>query len=270
MMRRIFWPIVLFAPVLLMGAAPLGESGIAPGSPISFKSCPILRREPESMRLSKQVPCWMARHEGKLYYIGRQEDMSAEVFPPQFRHQVLVEGVVAKGPAVCGGIAIQPIRLSIMPELDFSCQEMLPAQGHLAPPGAHDAEPSRRDGIRTRPEIKAGADGVYRFPVLFSFDSDHVDKFAYLVVETVAKELLSTGRYALELQAVTNPAELTPGGALPEKDGVGRERVEAIVAILRGLGQAIEPKVVYAARNPTSNGLANYSGRHVVMVVRPI
>jgi hypothetical protein len=42
-------------------------------------------------------------------------------------HRVLVEGIVSDVPPICGGIVLEPVRLSAMPELDANCNSILPA-----------------------------------------------------------------------------------------------------------------------------------------------
>ena len=63
--------------------APRGRDG----AHRSFVTCPIVRD-------TKTVPCWLAEHDGELYYLGIQTDISADFDPPYLGHRVLVEGVV--------------------------------------------------------------------------------------------------------------------------------------------------------------------------------
>ena len=91
------------------------------GDRLSFVSCPIVRD-------TGTVPCWLAEYEGEVYFLTLQTDVSAPVNPPWLGHQVLVEGVVSDEPGICGGRVIKPVALSVMPELDASCNTMLPAE----------------------------------------------------------------------------------------------------------------------------------------------
>ena len=51
----------------------------------NFVSCPIVRD-------TASVPCWLAEHDGELYFLTLQSDVSAPVTPPWLGHRVLVEG----------------------------------------------------------------------------------------------------------------------------------------------------------------------------------
>ena len=70
---------------------------------ISFVTCPIVRD-------TRTVPCFLAEYQGEIYYLAVQQDISADQYPPQLLHEVLVEGTVEKGPRVCGGIPLKPVK----------------------------------------------------------------------------------------------------------------------------------------------------------------
>ncbi len=115
--------------------------------PRSFVACPIVRD-------TKTVPCFLAEYEGETYYLTIQQDIQAELYPPQLLHEVLVEGTVAPGPRICGGIPLKPVKLSVLPELNLSCNTILPAEpGIEAPPTRRPAGPSTRQA----PVIVGGA-----------------------------------------------------------------------------------------------------------------
>ena len=251
------------------GAGGKGAGRPQPGQPISLLTCPILRAEPERLHLTKKVPCFLARDKGQLYFLVRQEDMSGEVYPPQFRHKVLVEGVIGKGPDVCGAIPVKPVRLSVIPELDNRCQEVLPSNGFEAPPGVHDAEPSPREGVRYRPDFKADADGVYRAVLPFTFDSDHIEKNVHLVIESIEQKVLAKGAARVKLVAVSTPALLSSGEVVPERNDIGSARISEVVASLRGMGRRIDPEVAFEVRRPTADALGNHDGRFVRIEVTP-
>ena len=81
------------------------------------------------------MPCFLAEYQGETYYLTIQQDIQAELYPPQLLHEVLVEGTVAPGPRICGGIPLKPVKLSVLPELNLSCNTILPAEpGIEAPP----------------------------------------------------------------------------------------------------------------------------------------
>ena len=108
------------------------------------------------------MPCWISEYDGDTYYLTIQSDVSAAVQPPMLGHQVLVEGVVSDAPSICGGIVLDPVRLSVMPERDASCNTMLPADDRYTidfnprpprtefwPPGVRAGTPSPAGGAAT-------------------------------------------------------------------------------------------------------------------------
>ena len=96
-------------------------AAIALGQQRNFVACPIVRD-------TKTVPCFLAEYEGETYYLGIQQDITSDFHPPQLKHQVLVEGRVAAGPRVCGGIPLQPLSISVLKEVNLACNTLLPAE----------------------------------------------------------------------------------------------------------------------------------------------
>ena len=138
----------------------------APVERRNFVSCPIVRDTPS-------VPCWLAEYDGELYFLTLQTDVSAPVTPPWLGHRVLVEGTVARDrPRICGGVVLEPVVLSVLPELDASCNTpVLPAEerynltfepprppgpsaGRLAFAGAPRPPAARRAAARVRAALR--------------------------------------------------------------------------------------------------------------------
>lgn len=106
---------------------------IAAAQERNFVACPIVRD-------TKTVPCFLAEYEGELYYLGIQQDITAEFHPPQLKHEVLVEGRISEGPRICGGIPLKPLSISVIKEVNPACNTLLPAEpGIDAPPAARGA-----------------------------------------------------------------------------------------------------------------------------------
>src|SRR6516164_37234 len=95
----------------------------------NFVACPIVRD-------TKTVPCFLAEYEGELYFLGIQQDITAEFHPPQLKHDVLVEGRVAEGGRVCGGIPLKPLSISVIKEVNLACNTLLPAEPGIDAPAA--------------------------------------------------------------------------------------------------------------------------------------
>src|ERR1051325_4292786 len=135
----------------------------------SFVACPVVRD-------TKTVPCFLAEYDGETYFLAVQQDIQAEIYPPQLLHEVLVEGTVAPGPRVCGGIALKPVKLSVLPEVNPACNTILPAEpGIEAPPTRRPAGPSTRQAPVTTtppaPEKLAPPFTQREWKILFDFDS---------------------------------------------------------------------------------------------------
>jgi hypothetical protein len=115
------------AILAVMLSVPAAAQQRPPADRRNFLACPIVRD-------TKTVPCWLAETDGETYFLGIQEDTGAAWYPPQLGHRVLVEGTISNEPRVCGGVVLKPVVTSVMPELDASCNTMLPAEDGLDAP----------------------------------------------------------------------------------------------------------------------------------------
>jgi hypothetical protein len=132
---------LLIATVSALAVLASTQATLAQDNNISFVACPIIQD-------TNTVPCWLAEHEGKLYFLGIQTDAGGWS-PPWLGHKLLVEGTVTTNPRVCGGIVLEsnatpyerrgsgssagvelpnPPVTSVMRELDANCRTMLPEQ----------------------------------------------------------------------------------------------------------------------------------------------
>ena len=223
------------APVLL---ALLGCGFAVPAASSSathrnFVACPIVRD-------TTTVPCWLAEYQGETYFLTIQTDVSAPVTPPWLGHRVLVEGVVSDEPRICGGVVLKPIALSVMQELDGSCNTILPAEEryNLAfepprPPG-----PSRGRLAFGDPNTKPGAASLERprsFELRYEFDglvmfrhAQPLQQILEFARQSGAKSVTITGYRAASL--------LSDGQTMTEREAIGRKRAEQIAALLKGAG----------------------------------
>lgn len=115
-----------FTAAAMLGFTLLSGTGFVlaaapPSNHRNFVACPIVRD-------TDTVPCWLAQYEGQTYFLTIQTDVSSPVNPPWLGHKVLVEGTVSNEPNICGGIVLKPVTLSVMHELDGSCNTILPAE----------------------------------------------------------------------------------------------------------------------------------------------
>lgn len=135
-------------PLNLMRALGASAAFLAAGSAaaqpatqhVVFVSCPVLR--------DTALPCWLGMMSGELYYLGPQTDLTSNFYPPEFRHKMLVEADLADGPRVCGGVQLKNVHVSVLPQIDDTCNIMLPGEGYPDPPNNRGTGPS---GVRGGP-----------------------------------------------------------------------------------------------------------------------
>ena len=248
-------------------------SALASERHVSFVACPI-------MRDTADVSCWLAEHEGQLYYLTKSEDLGARVLPPQLKHRVLVEGVVANGPQICGGIVLEPVHLSVLPELDLSCSTILPADGHYVPanryPGPSDpparqravAEAAEIARLRSEPAPVASRD-ENEFVIDFTFDSDFLYGRTYRLIVAAAQRAKSTRASRIEVIGYRASSRLSNGQTLVEREGTAAARARRVAEVLRDAGEidAKQLQVSWDEAPAPGNGIDDPSRRRVIVRV---
>jgi hypothetical protein len=109
--------------VLLLARALLAPP---PANGRQFVVCPIVRD-------TKTQPCRLAAFKGEVYFLGLQGGVINDFYPPQLRHEVLVECTIVGGPRACGRWD------STASGQGFSnpaCNTMLPAEDAFEAPSA--------------------------------------------------------------------------------------------------------------------------------------
>ena len=210
----------------------VGANAAAPtaGQRVSFVSCPIVRD-------TSSVPCWLSEYEGTLYFLTLQTDVSAPVNPPWLGHKVLVEGVVSGKPDICGGRVLEPVTLSVIQDLDPSCNTLLPAEDRYnltfeppRPPG-----PSRGRLAYADPAPKSAEPMPHDFTLRYEFDG----MVAFRHAQTLQKILdaaRATHAPELRITGYRSASRLSNGSIMREREQIGRERAEQIRTLLQGAG----------------------------------
>ena len=196
-----------------------------------FVACPILRD-------TKTNPCWLAEHEGELYYLGVQQD-NPPVTLPQQSHEVLVEGTATPGPRVCGGIPLAPVTLSVLPELTRGCNTVLTAKDEFAAPPPTDPAPT--------PPLT----------VDFDFAADQLSPRAIQTLAAVA----ATHPAHIEITIPRATVTLSDGRTLTEDANLPNRRAARISAALKALGI---PATALATRAEARSG-----SRRALIVITP-
>lgn len=219
--------------VALLALAASACTAAPPRDHRSFVACPIVRD-------TSTVPCWLAQYEGETYFLTIQTDVSAPVTPPWLGHRVLVEGVVTDEPRICGGVVLKPVALSVIQELDSSCNTMLPAEDRYnltfeppRPPGPSRGRLSFGDP-NTRPQ--ADSTSLPRtFELRYEFDgmvmfrhAQPLQQILEFARQSHARQLTITGYRAGSL--------LSNGERMLEEASMGRRRAEQVAELLQGAG----------------------------------
>jgi len=231
----------------------------------NFVSCPIVRD-------TKTVPCFLAEYEGETYYLGIQQDITSEFHPPQLKHEVLVEGRIAQGPRVCGGIPLQPISISVLKEVNLACNTLLPAEpGMEAPPAPRGPGPSSRrteSGPDSSKAPRQPLTGRQEFTVLYAFNDDYLEFTANRVVTEAAAYAKRIGSSNVSVSGYRATSILSNGDHLVEKAGLAEKRAQNIATLLRGLGVS---RVVTESKSEAEpgDGQTDPSRRRVTIVVTP-
>jgi hypothetical protein len=249
-------------PALAAATPPAGER-------ISFVSCPIVRD-------TRSVPCWLSEYHGDVYYLTIQSDVSAEVQPPMLGHQVLVEGIVSASPTICGGVVLDPVRLSVMPELDADCNVMLPAEDRYTvdfnprPPGPSagrlafaPAPGARRSAPPPAPT------GPQTFQMYFDFDKGVSFRHPSELISILeaARRMQAT---RLEITGVRGAHRLSDGTLLQEAPSIGQRRAEEIARLLAGAGLSAPTVIDWTDGLSEADGVDDWQSRRVTVVVAPI
>src|SRR5687768_3409535 len=216
MSRAVFILASIGSVSAVMAAAP-------PTDHRNFVACPIVRD-------TSTVPCWLAEYEGETYFLTIQTDVSAPVNPPWLGHKVLVEGTVSNEPNICGGIVLKPVALSVIQELDGSCNTMLPAEERYnlpfeppRPPGPSKGRLAFGDPV-TKPKSDQAAPAK-SFELRYEFDSLVMFRHAQPLQQIFdhAKQSAATKVQITGYRAATL---LSNGQLMQEDKEIGRRRAE--------------------------------------------
>jgi len=242
--------------VLVAGSvfSALAQQGtLATSSRRQFVACPIVRD-------TRTQPCWLAEYEGELYYLGQQGGVANDFYPPQLGHQALVEGTVGQG-RVCGGIPLQPVKVSVLRELTPACRTLLPAEDGIEAP---QPVPAPRGPAPSWVRVDGPGDAT----LYFDFDSDFFSLHVTIALTNLAKHAADTHASRVEVTGFTAATRLSSGQLLVERDAIGGIRARKVADTLAGLGVSAERISVHAARSGPPDGINDPWNRRVEVRVR--
>ena len=216
----------------------------------NFLTCPIIRD-------SKTFPCWLVEYNGETYYLGQQGRSGSQFYSPQLKHQVLVEGRIKDGSRLCGGIVLEPVTISVMPELDLSCNTLLPAQDGLEPPPPIPY-----------PKNAPFADDSRNFTILFDFDSDFLSLHKTRIVGEVVRIAKVNGLKNIVIKTFRGTTLLSNGQKLIEKEEIAELRAGKLYDIFEGLGFAKEHiKLAIKTKPEKANGINDAGKRRAEILI---
>jgi hypothetical protein len=238
-----------------LGGAAFTAQAAEAQSRLPFVACPIVQDTPS-------VPCWIAETGGETYYLGIQSDVSAPFNPPSLGHKVLVEGSVKMdAPRICGGLVVEPVTVSIMPEMSPECDK----QRQVDPRYTLPFDPPRPPGPSTgklafsypppppppQPPYPARDFTVpYEFEGMVNFKTPRV-------LAPVLSYARLTGARRIEVEGYRGATKLADGTVLREHDGIAHARAEEIANMLRGAGIDKAQYVVKGDETPALGGPDN-------------
>ncbi len=246
--------VVLAIVATLATQTPEAQQAAKSGERRQFLTCPIVRD-------TKTQPCWLAEHEGQLYYLGQQSGVAGDFYPPQLGHQALVEGTVGEG-RVCGGIPLTPVKVSVMRELTPACNTMLPAEdGIEAPPPVQAPRGQAPSWVKTTDPANV--------TLYFDFDNDFLSVHVTSALTAVARHVAEVKATRLEVVGYRAATRLSGGQTLTEREKMGAIRARKVADTLVGLGVPAAAVVVSAPdAAERADGVNDPWNRRVVIRVR--
>jgi hypothetical protein len=216
----------------------------------------------------------LSEYEGELYYLGIQTDISADFHPPYLGHKVVVEGTVSNQPRICGGIVLEPVKLSVVPEIDKNCDTILPAEDMYQidfsprPPGPSGGRLAFQGAAPGRQAPAEAPEGPREFIIDYSFDGK--------VEGRNGGQLGAVVRYAQSISAkrvvvvgFAGDVLLSDGSVLAEKPGLAQARAEEAAKLLRAGGLADLDFDISWENAPAADGVNDWEARRTEITVLP-
>ncbi len=201
---------------------------------LAFISCPIVRD-------TSSVPCWLSEFRGQLYYLGIQTDVSADFNPPSLGHKVLVEGTVAaSGQEICGGLVLDPVKVSVLPELSPECNTLLMAEDRYELPFEAPRPPGPSAGRLAftpppPPPLPEAPFPERTFVVPYDFDGTVTFESPRFLTPALDYARHVRAR-RIEITGYRASVALSTGEVVTERERLGTIRAEQVAALLQGAG----------------------------------
>jgi len=228
-----------------------------------FVSCPIYR----DTDAGRKSGCWITTQTET----GERLDVSNSPDKPLAGRQMLVEGVVSNEKDICGGVVLQPVRISVLQE---PCPEVIiPAEGWPSKPSVLPPNVIAPLGVPRK--MPAAPYQETQFHLIFDYDSD------FLVYQSVELTIENATLYAQASKAkrvlVTGYADTrgveASGRVFKEPLSLGKARAEMTAEALRRMGVPAARIDVAWRGDPTplpdQAPMLDASKRRVTVTVQP-
>lgn len=254
--------------LLLASVSGAAVAAMPDGAQRNFVACPIVRD-------TASVPCWLAEYEGELYFLTLQTDVSAPVNPPMLGHKVLVEGRRTDKPRICGGIVLEPVRLSVLPALDANCNQLLPAEAQYnltfeppRPPG-----PSKGRLAFNTLDVQQAEVAPQRVEKHFTIGYDFEGRVGFkhpALLQPVLDYALAIKATNIDIEGHQGAALLSDGTILNESPQLAQRRAQQVAELLQGAG-LIGPRytVRWVDAAPAPSDSDDSAQRRVDITVKP-
>jgi outer membrane protein OmpA-like peptidoglycan-associated protein len=218
--------------ILISLAGPLCYAADAP-KPVSFIACPVYR----DTNQGRKSGCWLADdHESGLRY-----DIGGGRAKPQIGHEVLVEGVVASSPDVCGGTVLAPVFTAV---LETRCPSvMLPPENYSGRAFQVSAKSVLPPMDVERP-LPPPPYQSQQWVIQFNFQSDFLlYQYSEVILDAAARYITASGAKRIEVTgfAATKSIQVS-GRTLSESSTLAKSRAESVAEALRRLG--VDPRLM--------------------------
>jgi outer membrane protein OmpA-like peptidoglycan-associated protein len=200
----------------------------------------------------------------------------------------LIEGEVTGDARICGGVVLKDVKASPLPDLDPSCNTILPAEDRyqvpFAPrgPGPNPRLPGQR---RTPPPGSSAVAGPppsrtppppptppftpKTFTAYYDFDTE----WAALSVRSITEAMTyakAVNAKQVEVVGYRGVAKLSDGRNLVERPDMAKRRAERMAATLRDIGvPASAIKVSWKEKPLPGNGVDDRTRRKTTILVTP-
>jgi hypothetical protein len=171
---------------------------------------------------------------------------------------------------------LKPVVTSVIPELDPSCNTMLPAEeGIDAPearrgPGPSSVRPGEGAPPPSPPSAPSPPFQPREFTLPFDFDNDFMPGRVTRVVGDAVRYAKAIGSTRIDVTSFRGATLLSNGETLIENPLIAERRAKKLQTILVGLGvPATSMSVTWKTDPEPPTGIADERSRRVVIAVKP-